>query len=213
MAASGWGDRTGKRRNVLASARALLDEQGPDELSMRRVAERAGVSPGTVYTLFLHKEELFATLYVERLEHFLAEVEWTARDYNRPEELVVAMGRRYVDIYAIFGRRLDAWSMMVERDQWPPELVERLMQVTLKLLNCIEELTRGFGLETMTAEVRRRAEPLLWATLNGLAEQYSGMRHEVHGLKLDDMLIFSARVLVAGLQELSAKTAPTTGEQ
>lgn len=213
MTATQWGDRTGKRRNVLAAARALLDEQGPDEFSMRRVAERAGVSPGTVYTLFQHKEELLATLYVERLERFLAEVEWTARDQTRPEELVVAMGRRYVDIYATFGRRLDAWSMMVEREQWPAELVERLMQVTLKLLDCIEWLTRGFGLEALPTEVRRRAAPLLWATLNGLAEQYSGVRHELHGLALDDMLTFSARVLVAGLQDLSAEAAPTTGEQ
>jgi AcrR family transcriptional regulator len=212
MAATQWGDRTGKRRNVLAAARTLLDEQGPDELSMRRVAERAGVSPGTVYTLFAHKEELFATLYVERLEHFLAEVEWTAREQTGPEELVVAMGRRYVAIYATFGRRLDAWSMMVEREQWPAELVERLTQVTLKLLGCIEWLTRGFGLETMPADVRRRAGPLLWATLNGLAEQYSGVRHELHGLALDDLLTFSARVLVAGLRDLSAGT-PTTGEQ
>lgn len=206
-----WGDRTGKRRDVLAAARALLDEQGPDELSMRRVAERAGVSPGTVYALFQHKEELFATLYVERLEHFLAEVQWMARASTEPEDLVLAMGRQYVGIYATFGRRLDAWSMMVEREQWPAELVDRLSRVTLELLGCVEVLTRGYGLESMPADVRRRAGPLLWATLNGLAEQYAGVRHELHGLALDDMFAFSARVLVAGLRAL-ADEAPNPGE-
>ncbi len=207
MGVTRWGDRNGKRRNILAAARTLLEQDGLDALSIRRVADQAGVSPGTVYTLFEHQEELFATLYVERLERFLAEVEWMARDEADPEQLVVAMGRRYVAIYATFGRRLDAWSMMVERDQWPAELVERLSHVTLELLGCVEWLTRGFGLERMSADVRRRAGPLLWATLNGLAEQFSGVRHELHGLELDDLFVFSARVLVAGLRTLTDEAA------
>lgn len=211
MTAAPWGDRTTKRRNVLAAARTLLARQGLDGVSIRRVAEQAGVSPGTVYTLFAHKEELFATLYVEHLERFLAEVEWNQRDHRDPEQLVVDMGRRYVDLYATFGRRLDAWSMVVERDQWPAELVERVMHVTLGLLDRIEILTRGFGLDTMPEAIRRRAAPLLWATLNGLAEQYSGVRHELHGLPLEDMLVFSARVLVAGLGTLSAQDHETDG--
>ena len=212
MTAAAWGDRTTKRRNVLAAARALLEREGLDGVSMRRVAEQAGVSPGTVYTLFAHQEELFATLYVERLERFLAEVDWSRSGQRDPEQLVVELGRHYLELYATFGRRLDAWSLVVERAQWPAELVERVMQVTLGLLNRIEILTRGFGLESMPGPVRRRAAPLLWATLNGLAEQYSGVRHELHGLDLEDMLIFSARVLVAGLKSMSADESETAGE-
>lgn len=211
MGVTQWGDRTGKRREILAAARTLLEQDGLDALSIRRVADQAEVSPGTVYTLFRHQEELFATLYVERLERFLAEVEWMARDQPDPEDLVVAMGRRYVAIYATFGRRLDAWSMMVEREQWPSELVDRLTHVTLELLGCVDWLTRGFGLESMPAAMRRRAGPLLWATLNGLAEQYSGVRHELHGLALDDMFTFSARVLVAGLKTMAQEASTREG--
>lgn len=212
MEATKWGDRAAKRRNILDAARQLLAEGGFAAVNIRRVAERAGVSPGTVYTQFARKEELFATLYVERLEGFLAEVEAIAEDTEDLEALAVEMGRRYVAIYATFGRELDAWSMMVSPDQWPPELVQRLMQVTLCLLGRIDLLAREPGLETLSPELRRKAGVLLWSTLNGMAEQYSGVRHQLHLVPLDDMLAFTARVMISGLKTVSREAASATGE-
>lgn len=203
METTRWGDRAAKRRNILRAARQLLDEGGFAAVNIRRVAECAGVSSGTVYTQFARKEELFATLYVERLEAFLADVERTAAQTGDLEALAVAMGRRYVEIYAVFGRELDAWSMMVGPEDWPEELVQRLMSVTLRLLGQIDLVAREFGLESLPESIRRKAGALLWSTLNGLAEQYSGVRHQLHLVPLEDMLAFAARVLVAGLRDIS----------
>lgn len=203
MESTRWGDRAAKRRNILGAARQLLAQGGFAAVNIRRVAQRAGVSPGTVYTQFARKEELFATLYVERLEGFLTDVEKAAAERDDLERLAVEMGRRYVDIYATFGRELDAWSMMVAPEDWPESLVRQLMQVTLRLLGQIDLLARELDLDSLPEPVRRKAGALLWSTLNGLAEQYSGVRHQLHRVPLDEMLAFAARVLVAGLRELS----------
>lgn len=205
MESTRWGDRAAKRRNILGAARQLLEEDGFDAVSMRRVADRAGVSSGTVYTQFARKEELFATLYMERLEGFLADVEKTAAETEDLERLAVEMGRRYVDIYATFGRELDAWSMMVAPQDWPEELVRQLMNVTLRLLGQIDRVARGLGLHSLPESTRRKAGALFWSTLNGLAEQYSGVRHRLHGVPLDEMLAFAARVLVAGLRDIAER--------
>lgn len=205
MESTRWGDRAAKRRNILRAARQLLDEGGFDAVSIRRVAECAGVSPGTVYTQFARKEELFATLYVERLEVFLAEVEAMASETGDLEQLAMQMGRRYVDVYATFGRELDAWSMMVAPQDWPEALVRQLMDVTLRLLGQIDRVARELGLQSLPAETRRKAGALFWSTLNGLAEQYSGVRHRLHGVPLDEMLAFATRVLVAGLRDIAER--------
>lgn len=107
------------------------------------------------------------------------------------------MGRRYVAIYATFGRELDAWSMMVAPDDWPESLVRQLMQVTLRLLGQIDLLARELDLDSLPESVRRKVGALLWSTLNGLAEQYSGVRHQLHRVPLDEMLAFAARMLGA----------------
>ena len=49
------------------AAAQLLDEIGYDELTVRMVAARAGVSPATAYTYFASKDHLCAALYWRQL--------------------------------------------------------------------------------------------------------------------------------------------------
>jgi AcrR family transcriptional regulator len=53
---------------IFAEATTLLDEVGHDRLSMRMVAQRAGVSTATAYTYFASKDHLFAELFWRLLE-------------------------------------------------------------------------------------------------------------------------------------------------
>lgn len=48
---------------LFAEASKLLDEVGHDQLTIRMVAQRAGVSPATAYTYFASKDHLFAELF------------------------------------------------------------------------------------------------------------------------------------------------------
>jgi AcrR family transcriptional regulator len=57
-----WGDSEARRRDILAAAGALLDEGGYGALTMRALAERAGMSPGLIYEYFVDKEDVCAAL-------------------------------------------------------------------------------------------------------------------------------------------------------
>jgi AcrR family transcriptional regulator len=59
--------RARNRRRVLDAARALVDAGGMDALSMRALAERAGVSATTLYNLFGTKDEVVRTLALDIL--------------------------------------------------------------------------------------------------------------------------------------------------
>lgn len=50
------------RERVLKAARETLVTEGYQALSMRSLARRAGVAPGTLYNYFRDKEEIVATL-------------------------------------------------------------------------------------------------------------------------------------------------------
>ena len=52
---------------LLAAGEAELDEVGPEALTIRTVAHRAGVSPATAYTYLASKHHLFAELFWRRL--------------------------------------------------------------------------------------------------------------------------------------------------
>ena len=52
---------------LLDAGQAELDEVGPEALTIRTVAHRAGVSPATAYTYLASKHHLFAELFWRRL--------------------------------------------------------------------------------------------------------------------------------------------------
>jgi AcrR family transcriptional regulator len=52
---------------LLEAGEAELDEVGPDALTIRTVAQRAGVSPATAYTYLASKHHLFAELFWRRI--------------------------------------------------------------------------------------------------------------------------------------------------
>jgi AcrR family transcriptional regulator len=62
-------------QRLLASAEHVLINDGPEELTIARVAEHAGVSVGGVYRRFAGKEQLIEAVrraLIERLEHSVA---------------------------------------------------------------------------------------------------------------------------------------------
>ncbi|MDB5722750.1 MAG: hypothetical protein JWP15_3368 [Alphaproteobacteria bacterium] len=75
-----WRRRKDQRRpELLAAARALIEEEGADSVSMVRIAKSAGVSEATVYKYFENKEDLvnqvlreWATPFIDRLVDELA---------------------------------------------------------------------------------------------------------------------------------------------
>src|SRR5262245_54016023 len=60
--------RARSSRLILAAARAFLESHSLDELSMRRLAEAAGVSVRTIYNVFGDKDGVVTALVLESFE-------------------------------------------------------------------------------------------------------------------------------------------------
>jgi AcrR family transcriptional regulator len=57
-----------KRRQIIEGARAVFLAQGFDAASMNDIARAAGVSKGTLYVYFKHKEQLFEAIIEQECE-------------------------------------------------------------------------------------------------------------------------------------------------
>jgi AcrR family transcriptional regulator len=87
------------REEILAAARELLLEVGPEALSLRQVARRAEFSPAALYTYFSSRDEIIASLFVESLERLHAYLRRVSTDLPLRTR-VVELGMAYLD----FGR-------------------------------------------------------------------------------------------------------------
>jgi len=88
--------RLATRAEILAAARELLLEVGPEELSLRQVARRADFSPAALYTYFSSRDEIVSSLFdesFERLDAYLRRVPAGLA----PEQRVIELGVAYMD--------------------------------------------------------------------------------------------------------------------
>lgn len=87
------------REEILAAARELLLEVGPEALSLRQVARRSEFSPAALYTYFSSRDEIIASLFAESFERLNAYLRRVPADLPLKRR-VVELGMAYMD----FGR-------------------------------------------------------------------------------------------------------------
>jgi AcrR family transcriptional regulator len=73
-------EKEARRQQILAAAGELLQGWSYSDISMERIAERAGIAKGTLYLYFRTKEDLFLQVFEQRLGTWYAELEALARD-------------------------------------------------------------------------------------------------------------------------------------
>ena len=62
-------EREYRRRQITDAARKVFSSKGFSKTTMEDIAREAELSPGTLYLYFRNKDELYASLSVEMLEH------------------------------------------------------------------------------------------------------------------------------------------------
>jgi AcrR family transcriptional regulator len=195
-----WGDREGRRRDILAAGTTILARAGYVGLSMRAVADAAGVSPGTVYTYFDGKEDLFAVLYADRLTAFRAEVAdelASATDAEHALRLVMA---RYIDVYRVFGREFDLWAS--DGDGLPGGSAGALVEVGLATIGDLRAALERLEPALAASPDIELIVPFLWSSMNGLAAHFTSTRRLVHPYSQEQLIAVGARIIVAGIRDL-----------
>lgn len=192
--ATQWGDRAARRRDILRAGRKLLQEKGLAALQMREVARGAGIGLGTVYTYFPTKEALYAAMYADRLDVLLGEIEPVLASKTDLEELFVLVANTYLGVYAEFGKELDIMSVLDTESNIEPAIRDHLLLSAGRLLAVMQAVVARAG-----ADEPGLALIVLWSTVTGLANHFTGLRHELHSHTWDDVVRYTARTFVRSL--------------
>jgi len=75
-----------RTREILAAARSLLEQRGPEAMTMEEIAAAAGVAKGTVYLYFQSKDHLLQALIARVGENIIQDVEASLKGPGTPPE-------------------------------------------------------------------------------------------------------------------------------
>ena len=152
------------RDDLLRISRELLDEGGPDALSMREVARRAGCTHQAPYHYFANREAILAALIEAGFDE-LANRLCEAHDLVETEDLrtvAEASGNAYVE-FALTNPGV--FRIMFRRDMCDPARFPGIQVASRRTYDELGRLARiNFGERAI-----REHETALWASVHGLA--------------------------------------------
>ena len=155
------------RQQILSAARELFVDEGYENVSMRKIANKIEYSPTTIYLHFKDKADLLDSVCQETLLNLLNTLEELKRDMSDPIETLRKSGKVYVE----FGLKYpqDYKLTFVIRPQFQKGLGLQEGSVGEKVFNylrtmvseCIrQKIFRQMDVET-TGQV-------LWAAVHGV---------------------------------------------
>jgi AcrR family transcriptional regulator len=109
------------RMRVADAAEGLFAEKGVDSSKMEEIAEEAGVSMGTLYSVFRGKSAILETLHETRLRELLHASVSATRGLDDAVDILVAGVRGYVEYFVahpdylrIHIRQSTSWGLPIE---------------------------------------------------------------------------------------------------
>jgi AcrR family transcriptional regulator len=141
MTISAAGELSPRAREIASAARDLLEQEGPDGLSMRKVAGRLGIQAPSLYKHFPDKQALesavISTVFEEQAETFER-----ALKTDDPLAALAAVYRSYARHHPHVFRLMTERSL--RRDQLTPGVEQRAAAPVLEAAGGDQDLARAF---------------------------------------------------------------------
>ena len=203
-------EKAALRQEILAAARDLFAQEGYEQVSMRRIAERIDYSPTTLYLHFQDKAELLFHVCEETFQKLVAKAEAIRAGQGEALAKLKLIGRNYVE----FGLKHPSHykvTFMVQHERGSlDEHYERSMA------HRAFELLEGSVAECIERGVFRPVElrlasQSLWAAVHGITSLLIA-RPDFPWVEPERTIELLLDAVCAGfMSELAVPTAATSG--
>jgi AcrR family transcriptional regulator len=117
-------------QQIVEAAARVFEERGYAGATTNRIAERAGVSIGSLYQYFPNKESILAVLLEEHFKEGTHAVEAVERHVAEEPHDLIGVLRHYVeDMVALHTKNPRLHHILLNEARWPPHLVVRLREI------------------------------------------------------------------------------------
>jgi AcrR family transcriptional regulator len=160
------------RQELLRSAKQLIAEAGIDNLSLRRLAERAGVSRTAPYHHFSDKNDLLCAIAAEgfRRRHQTA-----AAEFDDPSKTMLQKFHDYVNGYIQFAvDGPEEYELMFGRSIWKQQnSTEELRDLAYPCFQHQVDMVRCWQYcGVISGDNALRTAQVIWGALHGIAKLF-----------------------------------------
>jgi AcrR family transcriptional regulator len=133
-----------RRQQILVAAKKLFSRKGFNKATMEDIAAEAELSPGTLYSYFKNKDELFASLSLRILQFLILRVEQASKNGNaNPEQQLENLAEALYDVYK-FDPQMIIYLCHLQSSETledlSPELLLALKRLLRKSIHTIADI-------------------------------------------------------------------------
>jgi AcrR family transcriptional regulator len=185
-----------RREAILDVAGELFESQGPEAVSLRRIAARAGCSPTTPYRYFASKEHVLVGLQIRAYHAIRQALENAAAAAPTARAALAAIAGAYI---AFALERPETYALLFRNERTPEPSPELAAAKRRALGVCAEALAEA----ERRGELRLVTDPLtgahvFWAAAHGAVSLHLADQLVV-GRNLDDIVPTLIGTLMTGL--------------
>ncbi len=156
------------RNAMIETGIKIVNEQGIESCSLRKVALQCNVSHAAPYAHFKNKEELLSAMQNHVTEKFVAVCNEIQTEYATSEKLILKLGRKYVEF---FSENPNYYTFLFSQNHFQIDLTRNFMETNsyapfqMFKENCLLVLREAGA----SLEESRRVIMGAWGVVHGLA--------------------------------------------
>ncbi len=129
---------------IVEAAARVFEERGYAGATTNRIAERAGVSIGSLYQYFPNKESILAVLLEQHFQEGIHAVEAVRRHVEEEPHDLSAVLQHYVeDMVALHAKNPRLHHILLDEARWPQQLVVKLREIKKAVVERVEAALRA----------------------------------------------------------------------
>jgi AcrR family transcriptional regulator len=153
------------RKALITIATDLLAEEGIKALSLRKIAQKAGVSHNAPYMHFADKEAVLVAIAEEGFRLLSVEVESAIAQANTTRSRLIVASNAYVNFALNYPNHVQVMFCPYDAEKYPS-----FLEASQASLNCLFELVKA-GQESgeLKAGNLQEMTKAIWAMVHGVA--------------------------------------------
>lgn len=161
-------EKTELRQEILGAARSLFLEQGFENVSMRKIAEKVEYSPATLYLYFRDKEDLFDAICAETFDKLIETLRPDPPSGAGLQGLRDGL-RAYIRFGLAYPEDYCITFLVKHREAAGQDAVCRRREAGCRAFSCLQESVR-MNAEAGVIRVNNveATAQMLWAAVHGL---------------------------------------------
>ena len=165
-------ERMARKKDILEAGLSLFAEKDFHEVTVDEIAERVGLSKGTLYLYFKNKDDLFFSIIVEKTEELFHQLQSVIREeesYLKRLEDLIRTQLSFFDKHKSFFRIIHSEkTRMGDQDRY------RFKEHMVKSFTDYEGLLQKFIIEGQEQDIFRKMPPdLIVNALRGLLNAFT----------------------------------------